>query len=280
MKLLKDPHFLKISSFLVAQAFFLGAVSLTWAGPTDFLRPKNTEDVREIQTSLDGGVKVEAVKTISYPAVGEDIETVAHLIEIFPNVEKVILIDPAYERSILNTVGPLPSQGRPHTVLLDTYKNVKKLFRLVKEHENGFTVRSRKTGRKIEIILVGKYISQYTPEKPSSSSIHIVKVPDNLSFLSRKAPFYAKMIQDMEIGDYLFIRAAFLREDVLDNPKSGLKRRSNKLFGLQNPKVEKDVMLAGHDLLLGQTDLNFVTERLDDLPKSSRGQSQIFEEAF
>jgi len=186
-----------------------------------------------------GMTKREAVKTISYPAAGADIETVELMARLFPNVERILLIDPAY-KGLLRISGKLPSQALPVSILYETYKTTKEMFQLVEEREKGYTVISRETGQKIEIVLVDQYISQYMPEVSSSPSIHIVKTPDDMGALSMKAAFYAKMTQNMKIGDYLLIAHAYLRKDVLDQKESGLEKLPSEALGLDEATIVND----------------------------------------
>ncbi len=191
---------------------------------------------RMASTQRKHQLNIRQVDTIYYWAAGRDFETVEFIRNLFPNATRLHLEDAGYAHRLFR--GLLPSQWPGPAKVKDLYNAIQAKFELREERSDGFTAYDRNRDQTVEVILDGDYISQFKPEASEQPSVYIIRNPDDSANLSRFAPFYAKLVRNMRVGDYVFISEAFLRSEVLDDKRSGLKRVPNSVFGLPDAKID------------------------------------------
>ncbi len=144
----------------------------------------------------------ERVTRLYYIGAGDDYETPTAMIDnSFSNVKEIHMIDPIYHRLKLK-----------ETELITKSKMVSLFFD------------SRSAG-------------EFEPPATDEPVGYIVKVVGKNSAITISASFYATIIKIMKVGDYLFVSKSYLRNDVLEDGKSGLRIVPTADFGLEQGRI-------------------------------------------
>ena len=95
-----------------------------------------------------------------------------------------------------------------------------------------------KAGAPLDIFFENHQSGTFQPPQTTEPVGYIVKVVGDSSAATAYASFYAGMIEKMKTGDYLLINRSFLRNDILNDERSGLKGVPAQEFGLREAVVK------------------------------------------
>ena len=157
-------------------------------------RKKNSDDAMEDRDAAMGDIQ-----KLYYIGAGFDHVTPARLVNHqLTNVRAVHLIDP-----INQTIRTLSGEQTDERGSL--MKSVPKV-----------------DGTKIDIVFDRRHLSEMSTERDDAPKVFLVKLVGEGSSVTSFASFHASLIEAMNPGDYVLFNSAFLREDILNDPRSGL----------------------------------------------------------
>jgi|GEM_PF-4341901 len=189
----------------------------TTAGDHDFIEQKIGEDRFEEPGGADKAMAAKQVTRLYYIGSGEDHDTPANMVNgDFSNVREVHMVDPVHFGSYV-----APPFKEP-----DVHTRVK-------------AVRS-KEGKPVDIFFENREVGTFEPPKTTQPVGYIVKVVGDSSSATAYASFYAKMVGKMKEGDYLLINQSFLRNDILEDGRSGLTKVPAAQLGLKEGVVRNE----------------------------------------
>jgi uncharacterized protein len=217
-----------------------------------------------MRTRIDQAIYRELI----YPAAGFDITSTLSLIQTFPNISTITMIDLyLFDQTDMIKIKDLPSESR----FINQLKKVSKNITFKKTpHSQTYCFSFQGRERTIRLITGDLY---ETPIHSDSPSIRILKVPGYFGQLSMSHRFYPLTIEQMSEGDLIITQRAYLpgapsinshiglEEIVIDGINKNIKRVNwwNEQFVLKQKQSRKEL----------EPILDKEHRRLKRLPKSA-----------
>lgn len=174
-----------------------------------------------------------SVKTIMYPACdNRDAKTLLEVLHIFPDIKKIILVDPGFKglysvsSSLLfyNMIEAIGFKIKKEPIMMGDFGKGGKI-----------TVETEKDGRQIGFVFYAEDYYKMAKEFRGSLDLIIVKYPGPSGEFSRDDGFYSRVKEDLKDRGLILVKHAFLPQK--DDPDFKIIFRSNIHNKLLNQKL-------------------------------------------
>lgn len=220
------------SRSLRAKAFKESGRNLTQSSGKHALWPDPLDPRKRATATIKASDKIdrEAVHSVLYSAAGnQDSQTVRELFEIFPKVEKLIFVDPAYKG--LASISPLLVL---RIIEVATSRYIRKWTHEGELGNGGRLIVhiANQSGGDIEVSFYAEDYYTFTPpEAQKGVDVNIVKYPGSGGEMSYDDRFYNKVVQDTAGGRYIFVKHAKLPSRTVARGLALLEKTEEKYAG-------------------------------------------------